>query len=250
MPEETTTWQEALQQGHAEEALKHYLPPEATEDTKDFLEALVTMQALLREKNVPQAKKIITSPATPEWAKGLLSDLTPQLLVLEKAQKDLEKHQPENSLALLASVTHPLLLGEAETLRGTALIYDNDTTNAKIAFEKALSYDPKHYRAMTNLGNMALESNHLEEATSFYERALKINEHFANAHHNLAVAYKRKGEVGKSVRALKQAQRASQQKMREEARNMFKGNQTTKYLRWLFFAGLALVVYFFLKAQR
>ena len=153
-------------------------------------------------------------------------------------------------LSVLTSAHHPLLLGEAETLRGTALIYQNDTAGARAAFENALSYDAKHYRAITNLGNLALEHNQLEEAVLYYEKALKINEHFANAHHNLAVAYKRKGEVGKSVHALKQAQRASQQKMKEEARGMFKSPRATKYLRWLFFAGLALVVYFFVRNQR
>ena len=115
-------------------------------------------------------------------------------------------------LSVLTSVHHPLLLGEAETLRGTALIYKNDTTGAKAAFENALGYDSKHYRAITNLGNVALENNLLEEAILQYEKALKINEHFANAHHNLAVAYKRKGEVGKSVHALKRASEPANKK--------------------------------------
>ncbi len=249
MSEKPTTWQDALQQGSAEEALKNYMQHETDESTRDLLEALVSMQALLREKKATQAQKMITSQTKPEWAISLLSDLSPQLLILEEAQKQLEKHQPETMLDSLNSVTHPLLRAEAETLRGTALIYHNDISNAKLAFEKALTHDPNHYRAMTNLGNIALENNHLEQAITFYEQALKINEQFANAHHNLAVAYKRKGEVGKSVRALKQAQKASQQKMRDEARGMLKNPRATKYLRWVFFAGLALVVYFFIKAR-
>jgi tetratricopeptide (TPR) repeat protein len=206
------------------------------------------MQELLREKNALQAQTMLMPPL-PEWAKSLVAELEPQLSILAQAQKHLDRHEAEKTLSALATF-HPLLMGEAETLRGTALIYHNDITGSKAAFENALGYDSKHYRAMTNLGNIALEASQLDQAIARYEQALKLNENFANAHHNLAVAYKKKGEVGKSVRALKQAQRASQQKMRDEARGMFKSSTARKYIRWVVFGGIALILYFVFRSQR
>lgn len=249
MSEHLASWQQALAQGQAEESLKHYRQTQSDPATLDFLESLISVQSLLREKNALQAQRALSQHQPPEWANALHRDITAQLSVLVEVQRHLEKHEADNMLALLPAVQHPLLLGEAETLRGIALIYYNDTQQAKEAFEKALSYDPRHYRAITNMGNIALENKQLEEAIALYEKALKLNENFSNAHHNLAVAYKRKGEVGKSVRALKQAQRISQQKIREEARGVFKSPQVTKYVRWAFFAGLGLIIYLFVRNQ-
>jgi tetratricopeptide (TPR) repeat protein len=241
-------WQDLLKQRHVEEALRAYRQEGSDEETVSFLESLAHIQDLLREKNALQAQKVLTQ-TIPEWAKSLVSELEPQLSTISQAQKDLDRHEAEKTLGALSSF-HPLLMGEAETLRGTALIYQNDLSAAKAAFEKALEHDPKHYRAMTNLGNIALEANQLDQAIAHYEQALKLNQNFTNAYHNLAVAYKKKGEVGKSVRALKQAQRASQQKMREEARGMFKGSRAVKYIRWLMFGGTALILYFIFRSQQ
>jgi tetratricopeptide (TPR) repeat protein len=252
MDTENTIWQDSLLQGHAEEALQLFLASADSDDdaTREVLEHFVSLQDYLREKNIAKARQLFTKQdSIPEWATQIVSDLVPQLATLEEALKALEKHDPDKTLSILASINSPLLLGETETLRGTALIYHNDTSGAKAAFENALGHDPKHYRALSNLGNLALEANKVDEAIGFYESALKLNEDFANAHHNLAVAYRRKGQMGKSVGALKKAQRVSQQNMREEARGLFKNKQTSKYLRWIMYVGIALVAYIVLKTR-
>ncbi len=41
----------------------------------------------------------------------------------------------------------------------------------------------------------------------FYERAIRSDEEYAPAHHNLGVAYKRMGKTGEAVRALRRAHR-------------------------------------------
>ncbi len=249
-------WQEALNHGNATEALKSYRTTDNSDETTEgertegTLELLADLQALLREKNSATAKqKLDTHGKTPAWAEQLLSDLQPQLATLKEATKQLDKHSPDKTLELLQTVSSPLLLAEKETLRGTALIYHNDVTGAKAAFEKALVHDPQHYRALTNLGNLMLEANSVDEAITLYERALKLKEDFANAHHNLAVAYRRKGQVSKSVSELKKAQRVSQQKLRDEARQMFRGTQNTKYLRWLLYAGGAIVLFLVFRSR-
>jgi tetratricopeptide (TPR) repeat protein len=244
-------WQDVLNKGNASEASRLYvLDDNSAEATRDNLELLVQLQRSLREKNVSKAKQVLSKfETTLEWGKTLIANLQPQLALLEEATTSLEKHDPDKTLERLASINEPLLLAEVETLRGTALIYHNKTSEAKQAFEKALELDPQHYRAMTNLGNLALEANSTDEAITLYERALKLNETFANAHHNLAVAYRKKGQVSKSVSELKKAQRVNQQKMREEARGFLKSSQTSKYLRWLLYAAAALILFLLLRSR-
>jgi tetratricopeptide (TPR) repeat protein len=246
-----TTWQEALNNGNASEALKLYRV-NANNDpmTENALELFADIQDLLREKNPAKAiKRLSSHDKPPAWAEGLFNELQQQLETLEQAKKSLDKHEPEKTLELLTPLYSPLLLAEKETLRGTALIYHNDTANSKLAFEKALTVDPHHYRAITNLGNLALESGNVDEAIIFYEKALNLKEDFANAHHNLAVAYRKKGQVSKSVSELKKAQRAGQQKLREEARGMFRGAQNSKYLRWLLYAAIAFTLFLIFRSR-
>lgn len=251
MEENQTTWQQALERGNASEALQLHLDnAEVNEGVETSLENLVTMQGLLREKNPAKARESLKSnDQTHEWLEQLFQELDAELPILEQAIKTLDKHDADKTLELLADIKQPLLQAEVETLRGTAMIYYNKTIEAKESFERAISLDPKHYRAITNLGNLALESGNLDEAVSKYEQALKLNENFANAHHNLAVAYRKKGMVSKSVSELKKAQRVSQQKLREEARQIFKGKQNTKYLRWLLIAVAAIIVYLFIQQR-
>jgi tetratricopeptide (TPR) repeat protein len=251
MEEHQPTWRQTLEQGNASEALHLYRTTDGSDEgIENVLESLVDIQALVREKNPAKARQLLGKQTTTlEWLEQLRNELTSQLATLEEATKALDKHDPDTALIGLNNVTSPLLLAEVATLRGTALIYHNDIAGAKASFEKAVSLDPKHYRAITNLGNIALEENNLDEAISKYEYALKLNDHFANAHHNLAVAYRKKGMVSKSVSELKKAQRVSQQRVREEARQIFKGGQTTKYLRWLIIAVVAILLYLFIQQR-
>jgi tetratricopeptide (TPR) repeat protein len=251
MNEETTNWQQALERGNASDALRFYVDSaEGNEEVESNLENLVSMQNVLREKNPAKARQYLTLDApTLDWLKQLFQQLDTELQTLEQATKELERHKPDETLELLNNVQHPLLRAEVETLRGTALIYHNKTSEAKQAFETALELDPQHYRAITNLGNLALEGDNIDEAITRYEQALKLNENFANAHHNLAVAYRKKGMVSKSVSQLKKAQRVSQQKMREEARGILKNTQAAKYIRWVVIAVVALVVFFLLRQR-
>src|SRR5690606_30871836 len=107
------------------------------------------------------------------------------------------------------------------TQRGTALIYRGEFEQAGELFARALDLDPQHFRALTNLGNVALEQGQVDDAITHYEAAIKLNDGFANAHHNLGVAYRRKGQVGKSVKSLRRAQRVTQRHETAEARESF-----------------------------
>jgi tetratricopeptide (TPR) repeat protein len=178
--------------------------------------------------------------------------LREELERLKAAAEILDKRQPEAALEELKKLQHPLIASEKDALRGTAYIYTNDLEAAQDAFNKTLALDPKHYRVITNLGNLALEKGNLDEAIQAYERALKIDDGFANALHNLGVAYRKKGQVNKSVQMLRKAQSSSQRQLREEARESFKGSnnpQTLKLLRWFIYGVIAVIIFFFLKAR-
>lgn len=61
--------------------------------------------------------------------------------------------------------------------------------------------------ALTNLGNMLLEEERIDEAIVMYERALLADDAYANAYRGLGVAYKRQGKTAEAVRMLRKADR-------------------------------------------
>ena len=251
-----TGWQTTLAEGRAQEALKQYLSSSgdaraAQPGVGDALSLLARVQDDARAKRFFRALTRVKRereelPALVPW-----DELEAQLESLREANKSLDRRDSEEALARLDGVTLPLLEAEKDTLIGTAYIFENDLERAEACFGRALARDPKHYRAQTNKGNLALEAGRVDEAITAYEAALKLEPNFPNAHHNLGVAYRRKGHINKSVRAIRTAQRTSRRHDAEDARDSFKnmrvgGNRTLRYALW----GVgAVLLYFFLKSQ-
>ncbi|MGC9991447.1 MAG: tetratricopeptide repeat protein [Candidatus Cybelea sp.] len=77
-------------------------------------------------------------------------------------------------------------------------------------FDAALEAQSQYAPALTNLGNLLLESGRLQDAIDHYERAIASDGEYAIAYLNLGVAYKRAGRIAEGVRALRQAQRLEQ----------------------------------------
>lgn len=249
---ETLSWRAQLAAGQATLALRSYGSlPDASPQVLAALETLAEVQVALRDKQPAKAQRHLQ--ARPEGAADIADwqQLEQQLAQLLQASRLLEQHEPEAALALLADEVAPLLTAEAQMLRGTAYIYLNDLAAARAAFDAALSCDPKHYRALTNLGNIALEEGRVTEAIAIYERSLRLNDEFANTHHNLGVAYRRAGQIGKSVRALRKAQSLTGKQARLEAQEVLAGSvrPNGKLLRYLLWGGGAVVLYLILRAQ-
>ena len=246
------SWQQLLEQGRLAEALRRYQETEAPQaNVVEAFRLLTQLQDALRERNFERARRRLEDlePQAPLFDYQALSV---QLTQLEVASQALGPHTPERALEQLEPVHQPLFQAEVQTLRGTGLIFMNDSEGAAAAFHRALEFDPKHYRALTNLGNLSLEAGEVDTAISYYQQALAVNAEFANAHHNLGVAYRRKGQIGKSVRSLRKAQGASQRKLREEAQQTMKrglSGSLQRYGRWLLYAVLAGILYFVLRAQ-
>ncbi|HLY01262.1 MAG TPA: tetratricopeptide repeat protein [Candidatus Cybelea sp.] len=81
---------------------------------------------------------------------------------------------------------------------------------ARADFDAALEAQAHYAPALTNLGNLLLESGRLEDAIDHYQRAIASDGEYAIAYLNLGVAYKRAGRIAEAVRALRQAQRLEQ----------------------------------------
>jgi tetratricopeptide (TPR) repeat protein len=250
-------WQQALEHGRVHDALRLYLGGEQQDAaTRDLLETLTDLRAHLRAKRWKKALQVAEAhvserPGSPrheiDW-----QALQAQIRQLDESSQVLDRRDAEGALTILAEVRHPVLQAEVETQRGTAFIFMNELTQASACFERALTFDPKHYRAMTNQGNLALEAGQVDAAITAYEQALKINEEFSNALHNLGVAYRKKGDIGRSVASIRKAQRALRQEDSERAKGALsrstRGLQG-KSLRWLLYGAILVVVYVWLQGQ-
>ena len=224
---------------------------EGDEVTRAALSALADVEDLVRERSYLKAKTRIErmelkGPLAP-W-EAIIADLD----ALALTAKALDKREPDEALAGLEPLAASWLAAEVMTQRGTAQIYLGELAEAQESFAAALEVDPQHYRALTNLGNVALEEGRVDDAIDFYERALKLNDQFANAHHNLGVAYRRKGHLSKSVRSLRKAQRVAQRHETAQAResiSQWSGARGSKVVKWVVYAVIGVVLIWFLRSQ-
>ncbi len=246
------TWREALDEGRFGAAYRAgTLSNDTPYDVRAALSSLADVEAMVKDKAWGRALKrfalIEERPPIVPWP-----ELEADLACLKRSGEALDRRRPEEALAELERLRTDLFVAEAETQRGTALIYDDRLEDAAAAFEHAIERDPMHYRALTNLGNIALEEGRIDDAIGAYEQALRLNDNFANAHHNLAVAYRRKGDLNKSVRSLRRAQRLMQRRDTDEARDrlgsLAKG-RSARTLRWALYAALAIVAYLVLHGR-
>ncbi|MBW6455579.1 MAG: tetratricopeptide repeat protein, partial [Trueperaceae bacterium] len=180
---------------------------EGGEDALDALEALAEVEVAVRAKAVARARRRFDGlERRPlgwlDWD-AVASDLE-RLAVAVPA---VDRREPETARAALVELRSDVFTAEREVLLGTLAVLEGDDATGLAHFEVGLARDPNHVRGLTNRGNAKLEAGDVDGAIEDYERAIRVDEGFANAHHNLGVAYRRKGQIGKSVAALRRAQR-------------------------------------------
>lgn len=255
------TWRDALSQGNLSEAKKRYLES----DEQFVLEShfwldLQSLQKHLRAKHWQRAYNIIEVLELPEMGSEELVDregILAEIKVLKESSILLDRRRADEALASLESVVQPLLQAEKKCQQGTASIFQNDIEQAKTLFAESLELDSLHYRSLTNLGNIHLESTDVDSAIVYYEKALAIKDDFGNALHNLGVAYRQKGQIAKSVKLIKKAQANVRKTEEGDARGelssgiskslggMFSG----KMMRYGFY-GLAIVIVLYILRSR
>ncbi|PZA07943.1 MULTISPECIES: tetratricopeptide repeat protein [unclassified Meiothermus] len=189
--------EELLKAGRYEEARLRLRAGEGSAQEVASFEALLELRDALREKQYAQARKILGREA---------DGLTPYL-DLEEVRRALEAFEGDDPALIQPYTDDPHLGAEAWAVLGVLRIRAEDRAGARAAFEEALRRDAGHYRARTNLGNLALEAGQVDEAIRIYQEVLKQREDYAHAHHNLGAAYRKKGQLDKSVYHIKRAQR-------------------------------------------
>jgi tetratricopeptide (TPR) repeat protein len=202
-------------------------------DVADALDALTEVEASVRAKAPKRAvARFARLDVRPD---GLVdwSALEADLVALVDVAAAVDRREPEAARAALDRVQTEYFAAERDAQAGTISVMDGDPAAARALLEAALARDPNHVRALTNRGNLKLEEGDVDGAIEDYERAIKLDDGFANAHHNLGVAYRRKGHVAKSVASLRRAQRASSKRDAEEARAALAGGRAAAGRRWL-----------------
>ncbi len=249
-------WQDRLGEGAIESALGNYLRfgPEQP-GVQEALEDLQTVVSLVKAKAFVRAERRLAAIADRadwfDWA-----GFEKSFFALRDAVAALDNRETETALARLDEADHVLFTAEIANVRGTAFIFRGDLEEAHAEFSHALQLDPKHYRAVTNLGNAALEAGRIDDAIDFYKKAINLNPDFPNAHHNLGVAWRKKGNIARSISALKAGQKAQQKFDQAEAREQLgrmtrrvTGGNASKYLKWFLYAAIAAGVYWFLSSR-
>jgi tetratricopeptide (TPR) repeat protein len=224
----------------------------------EALEALAEVEIAVRAKAVGRARRRFDGLERRafDWIDwdAVASDLE-RLAVAVPA---VDRREPDAARAALAEMRSDAFTAEREILLGTLAILEGDEATGRAHFEAGLARDPNHVRGLTNRGNLKLEAGDVDGAIEDYERAIRVDEGFANAHHNLGVAYRRKGQIGKSVAALRRAQRHAARRDAEDARASLGGGARGarsgpasggRLRRWLLIGALGLVAYWLLQQR-
>ena len=241
-------WRERLDAGAFEEALAQVraleLVGQGDVAARSVLERVVAFREHLRAGKFDEAVNV----SREGW-----SEVGINTLGLEEALRLIGK-PTEAELDGAIEHAHPLTLADAHNNKGKSLVNTN-SAQAEGHFNKALEADPRHYRAMTNLGNIALENKDLERAISMYRKAIELAPEYATAHNNLAAALRRQGKLSESVSSLKRSQKLAMQQFKAEnsARSPLgkSGQSVTRWLdnptvRWGLLALAVFLVYRFL----
>jgi tetratricopeptide (TPR) repeat protein len=93
----------------------------------------------------------------------------------------------------------------AHNKRALVAIARDDRAAARAALDEALATYAACVPALVNVGNLLLEAGDLSGAIERFETAIRLDPDYADAHHNLGIAYKRAGRRGDAVRELRRA---------------------------------------------
>lgn len=189
----------------------------------DFMDAL-------RAKNYVGAAKT----ATDGWQRlGITQDgLEPALAALLEAEANWRIGESKVRAALTQALLHPLTRAEAENQLGVLQAVLENRDAARSHFQAALAADPRHYRAMTNLGNLELEAGHLQEAESRYREVIRLNPDYSVVYNNLAAVMRKQGKRSESVGYLKKAQSLSVREIRGDTRGTSVGKVKNPLSDW------------------
>ena len=244
-------WAGYLRQGEYRRALAAARIGEAEAEVQSALEVLYDLQDVLRARRLgvaqrqagrlaehleamtePGVFRAVTDPAALEAA----------LEALLAADRERLTDPGPLETRLRPALQQALTRAEALNTLGVLHALQDREAQARQLFGEAIAHDPGHYRALTNLGNMALEGGDAAGAETMYRQAIALNGDYAGAHHNLGVALRKQGRVGDSVRAIKAGQRLSVRQTRRDQDDELKADPRTQRTVQLLRMGMIVLV--------
>ncbi|GGJ72431.1 tetratricopeptide repeat protein [Deinococcus aquiradiocola] len=238
-PELNLDWAGYLRAGEYRRALAAARVGNADMPVQDALEVLFDLQEAVR------ARRLLVAQRLAERLPDLLNDMG------AADARTLREHAPPDALhaaleALLGAdrerlsddaalrerlqpaLTQPLTRAEALNTLGVLHALQDREGQARQSFGEAIAHDPGHYRALTNLGNMALEGGDAAGAETLYRQSIALNADYSGAQHNLGVALRRQGRLAESVKAIKKGQRLAVRQSQREQQDELKGDPRTR----------------------
>ena len=120
-----------------------------------------------------------------------------------------QKHQPaiehlQRSLQILpTNLNARTNLARAHYEIGTNRLKESDPSEALRELEMAVQLDPKHAKALTNLGLALVRLGKREEAVDKYERAIQADPNLFEAHYNLGLDLLALGRMNDAIEQLR-----------------------------------------------
>lgn len=240
---------QVIRSGRYEEARSRILSGE--EGNADGLAVLLELRDWLRLKEYGKAQKLLEQDG----------DSIAGYLDVSQAKAAIEAFDMEDESTIASYLEDAHLGAEAWAALGLVRIRSGNREEAQQAFDTALLRDPGHYRVKTNLANMTLEAGQTDQAIRMYEEVLKLNPEYALAHHNLGAAYRKKGQIDKSVYHIKRGQRLQMRPAARPPRSIVLGSSAPLPMperrpflgsfgnRWWLWLIVIVVVYLLLNRQ-
>ena len=135
----------------------------------------------------------------PVFAEDNISDLKKEIIVLYNTNKIREAY------SLISKIPEDKRDAEIWLLAGNITQDYGKSTDAEFLFQKAISIEPKNYKAYYNLGTLYLKEEKFNSAIENYKLCIKNNKEFAYAWNNLGLSYYGLEEYSKAKSAFMRA---------------------------------------------
>ncbi|WP_425147909.1 tetratricopeptide repeat protein [Deinococcus sp.] len=211
-------WERFLRRGEYRRALAAARLGEADPQVAAAIEELLELQEAVRARRLLVARRSLERyretlgqmPHAGVFREVAAAErLDAALAALEAADRQRLSDAASLSACLVPALDETLTRAEALNALGVLNALQDQEAEADTLFAQAVQHDPGHYRALTNLGNMALERGDPGVAEGLYRQAMALNGDYAGAHHNLGVALRRQKRLSESVKYIKAGQRLS-----------------------------------------
>ena len=152
--------------------------------------------------NLNSIKGIFSKPAPTQEKKQANDD---SMSASEQATFFYSDNNIKNALEILLAKKESDRTPQDLVLIGNILLDQNRKSDAIFMYQRAISTDPKFYKAYYNLANIYLEDEKPFLAIENYKKVTKLKPDFAYAYYNMGCAYLKAGNLNKAKTSFIQA---------------------------------------------